>query len=197
VRRKLVKALVVLVVLAGGLLVLILLTSKLYRIPSSAMESTLHCAKPAAGCEAEHEDRVLVSKIVYRLRDPQRGDIVAFKIPETGTFACNSFFGEVFLKRIVVMPGERWKEQGGFIYVNGKKLDEPYVKPARRDTQSLTLRDIPPTNTYTHIPKDYYLMMGDNRSSSCDSRRWGLVPRKNLIGKVFATYWPPSRISFH
>ena len=185
-RRRLVKALVVLVVLAGGLLVLILLTSKLYRIPSSAMESTLHCAKPAAGCEAGHADRVLVSKVVYRLRDPRRGDIVAFRIPESGTFACNSFFGEVFLKRIVVLPGERWKEQGGFIYVNGKKLNEPYVKRNSRDTV-----EIPPSR----VPKGQYVLLGDNRSSSCDSRQWGPAPRKNLIGPLVATYWPLSRIS--
>jgi signal peptidase I len=185
-RRRLIKALVVMVVLAGGLLVLILLTSKLYRIPSSAMESTLHCAKPAAGCEAEHGDRVLVSKVVYRFRDPRRGDIVAFRIPETGTFACNSFFGEVFLKRIVVMPGERWKEQGGFIYVNGKKLDEPYVKRDSRDTV-----EIPQSK----VPKGQYVLLGDNRSSSCDSRQWGPAPRKNLIGPLVATYWPLSRIS--
>ena len=56
---------------------------------------------------------------------------------------------------------------------------------------------MPPRGKYTRIPPDYYLMMGDNRNSSCDSRRWGLVPRKSLIGKVFATYWPPGRISFH
>lgn len=184
--RRLVKALVVLVVLAAGLLVLILLTSKTYRTPSSAMESTLHCAKPAAGCEAEHGDRVLASKVVYRFRDPRRGDIVAFRIPEAGTFACNSFFGEVFIKRIVVLPGERWREQGGFIFVNGEKLAEPYVKPDSRDSV-----DIPQSK----VPNGQYILLGDNRSSSCDSRQWGPVPRKNLIGPLVATYWPLSRIS--
>src|SRR5437667_5138432 len=114
--RRLAKALLVLVLIGGVLVALLLLTSKAYRIPSSAMESTLHCAKPASGCEATHEDRVLASKVVYRLRDPRRGDIVAFRIPNAGTFACNSFFGEVFIKRIVVLPGERWRERGGFIY---------------------------------------------------------------------------------
>jgi signal peptidase I len=184
--RRLVKATVVLVVIAVGLLALVLLTSKLYRIPSSAMESTLHCARPAAGCEAEHGDRVLASKLVYRLRDPRRGDIVAFRIPPAGTFACNSFFGEVFIKRIVVLPGERWRERGGFIYVNGKKLAEPYVKPDSRDTEPIP---------ESKVPKGQYVLLGDNRSSSCDSRLWGPVPRKNLIGPLIATYWPLSRIS--
>ena len=76
------------------------------------------------------------------------------------------------------------EERAGFVYINGKKLNEPYVKANRRDTDTLTLRDIPPNNAYPRIPKGYYLMMGDNRSSSCDSRRWGLVPHRNLIGKV-------------
>jgi signal peptidase I len=90
-----------------------------------------------------------------------------------------------------------WEERNGYVYINGKKLNESYIKPNRRDHLTLALVDIPPRANYTRIPKDYYLMMGDNRNSSCDSRRWGLVPRKNLIGEVFATYWPPSRISFH
>ncbi len=58
------------------------------------------------------------------------------------------------------------------------------------------MTDIPPGGL-TRIPKGYYLMMGDNRAQSCDSRVWGLVPRENLIGEVFLTYWPPNRISFH
>jgi signal peptidase I len=83
------------------------------------------------------------------------------------------------------------------VYIDGKKLNEPYIRPDRRDDRTLGLADLPPRNKYTRIPAGYYLMMGDNRKSSCDSRAWGLVPRKNIIGNVFATYWPPSRISFH
>src|SRR5436309_2520171 len=166
-----------------------------YRIPSSSMEPTLHCARPSAGCEASTSDRVLANRFIYHFRDPRRGEIVVFKTPSLAKQECGS--QGTFVKRVIGLPGDVWEERSGYVYINGKKLNEPYIKASRRDSQTLTLRDIPPTNTYTKIPKDYYLMMGDNRSSSCDSRRWGLVPRKNLIGKVFATYWPPSRISFH
>jgi signal peptidase I len=184
--RRLTKALLVLILIAAGLVVVILLTSRLYRIPSSAMEPTLNCAKPAAGCEAKDGDRVLASRVIYRLRDPHRGDIVAFHIPTAGTFACNSFFGEVFIKRLLVLPGERWREKSGFIYVNGRKLIEPYVTPDSRDQETILEKK---------VPKGQYVVLGDNRSSSCDSRQWGTVPRKNLIGPLIATYWPLSRIS--
>jgi signal peptidase I len=166
-----------------------------YRIPSSSMEPTLHCAKPAQGCEANTSDRVLANRFIYHFRDPRRGEIVVFKTPPLAEQECGS--KGTFVKRLIGLPGEVWEERNGFVYINGQKLNEPYIKPDRRDTQTLGLADIPPRHTYTRIPKDYYLMMGDNRNSSCDSRRWGLVPRKNLIGEVFATYWPPSRISFH
>jgi signal peptidase I len=166
-----------------------------YRIPSSSMEPTLHCAKPAQGCEANTSDRVLANRFIYRFRDPRRGEIVVFKTPPLAEQECGS--KGTFVKRLIGLPGEVWEERNGFVYINGNKLNEPYIKPDRRDHQTLGLSDIPPRHTYTRIPKDYYLMMGDNRNSSCDSRRWGLVPRKNLIGEVFATYWPPSRISFH
>ena len=166
-----------------------------YRIPSSSMEPTLHCARPAAGCEASTSDRVLANRFIYHFRSPERGEIVVFQTPKLALEACGS--QGTFVKRLIGLPGEVWEERSGFVYINGKKLNEPYVKADRRDHDSYGLMDIPPRHTYTRIPKNYYLMMGDNRSSSCDSRRWGLVPRKNLIGPVFATYWPPSRISFH
>jgi signal peptidase I len=166
-----------------------------YRIPSSSMEPTLHCARPAQGCEASTSDRVLANRFIYHFRDPKRTEIVVFNTPKLARQECGS--EGTFVKRLIGLPGEVWEERGGFVYINGKRLNEPYIKPARRDHQTLGLADIPPRGKYTRIPSGYYLMMGDNRNSSCDSRRWGLVPRKNLIGKVFATYWPPSRISFH
>ena len=166
-----------------------------YRIPSSSMEPTLHCARPAQGCEAGTSDRVLANRFIYHFRDPRRGEIVVFNTPHLALQECNS--EGTFVKRLIGLPGDVWEEREGFVYINGKKLNERYIQAGRRDSQTLGLMDIPPRHTYTRIPKDYYLMMGDNRNSSCDSRRWGLVPRKNLIGKVFATYWPPGRISFH
>jgi signal peptidase I len=166
-----------------------------YRIPSSSMEPTLHCARPASGCEASASDRVLACRFCYHIHSPKRGEIVVFKTPKLAKQECGS--EGTFVKRLIGLPGEVWAERNGVVYINGKKLNESYIRAPRRDAQTLTLSDIPPRGSLTRIPKDYYLMMGDNRSSSCDSRRWGLVPKDNLIGPVFATYWPPSRISFH
>jgi signal peptidase I len=155
-----------------------------YRIPSASMEPTLHCARPAQGCESRFSDRVLANRLIYRFRDPRRGEIVVFKVPDRARAACGA--GGVFVKRIIGLPGEVLAERDGYVYINGKKLAEPYVRPGRRDVQSYKALKIAP---------GHYFMMGDNRSSSCDSRRWGTVPRKSLIGKVSVTYWPPDRIS--
>ena len=166
-----------------------------YRIPSSSMEPTLHCARPGQGCEASTSDRVLACRICYTLHSPHRDDIAVFRTPTLARTKCGA--GGTFVKRIIGLPGDVWAERNGFVYIDGKQLNEPYVHADRRDHQTLTLFNIPPQGTMKRIPKSMYLMMGDNRASSCDSRVWGLVPRKNLIGEVFATYWPPSRISFH
>ena len=159
-----------------------------YRIPSSSMEPSLHCAKPASGCETRFSDRVLANRFIYRFRDPRRGEIVVFETPPAARQRCGA--GGTFVKRLVGLPGDRIElrnENGSsFVYVNGKKLDEPYIQSDRRDSRGAESFDVPPGQ---------YFMMGDNRAQSCDSREWGTVPRKNLIGKVFATYWPPNRIS--
>jgi signal peptidase I len=155
-----------------------------YRIPSSSMEPALHCARPAYGCQARFSDRVLACRICYRLSSPRRGDIVVFHTPPLAAARCDG--GGVYVKRLIGLPGETWEERAGYVYINGMRLDEPYVKPTRRD--SATIAPI-------KIPAGHYFMMGDNRSGSCDSRRWGTVPRHNLIGKVVATYWPPLRAS--
>jgi len=155
-----------------------------YRIPSSSMEPTLHCAAPAQGCEARTSDRVLACRFCYHFRSPHRDDIVVFNTPPLAKQECGS--EGTFVKRLIGLPGDVWEEREGFVYINGKKLNEPYIEPDRRDTRG--------AETY-NVPQGQYFMMGDNRSQSCDSREWGTVPRKNLIGKVFATYWPPNRIS--
>jgi signal peptidase I len=162
-----------------------------YRIPSPSMEPALHCAKPEPFCEADRSDRVLANRFVYHYRDPKRGEIVVFHAPKAAEVACT---GGIFVKRIIGLPGEVWEERNGYTYIDGRRLVEPYVSAERRDNENKTLFDIPPTRTMRRIPKDMYLMEGDNRTHSCDSRVWGLVPRSSIIGKVFLTYWPIGRI---
>jgi signal peptidase I len=161
-----------------------------YRIPSSSMEPTLHCAKPASGCEARFSDRVLANRFIYHFRDPRRGEIIVFNTPDAAKIKCGA--GGTFVKRLIGLPGETVEvrlEQGeGYVFINGRQLREPYIEPDRRPTEAFGPVKVPP---------DHYFMMGDNRSQSCDSREWGTVPRSNLIGEVFATYWPPNRISLH
>jgi len=166
-----------------------------YRIPSSSMEPTLHCARPGLGCEAGTSDRVLANRFIYHFRDPKRGEIAVFNPPAAAKLQCPSGGGGVYVKRIIGTPGDRWAERKGYVYIDGKRLDEPYVQAGRRDHRTLALSDILPGATA--IPKGDYLMMGDNRAESCDSRDWGLVPRKSLIGEVFLTYWPLGRIATH
>ena len=156
-----------------------------YRIPSSSMEPTLHCARPESGCLAGYSDRVLANRFIYHFRDPHRGDIVVFNTPEAAFQACGA--GGTFVKRIIGLPGDTVSERNGTVLINGKPLDEPYVPANERDDR---------TEKFKAVPAGHYFMMGDNRAQSCDSRAWGTVPRSDLIGPVFAVYWPPQRISF-
>ena len=162
-----------------------------YRIPSPSMEPTLHCARPEPACEASRSDRILVNRFIYRFHSPRRGDIVVFHAPPAASREC---FGGIFVKRIIGLPGEAWSEQSGVTYINGRRLAEPYIGRGHRDRDTKELVDIPPVGTMRRIPPRMYLVEGDNRAHSCDSRVWGLVPRANIIGKAFLTYWPLNRV---
>ena len=166
---------------------------KPYQIPSESMEPTLDVGQ-----------RVLVNRFLYHFADPSVGDIVVFHPPvgaDKGTECgvSHSFrqpcpeptegeSSQNFIKRIVAGPGDTLTIRDGHPVVNGvEKKDEPYITPCGGSSSC----DFPvPIN----IPPGYYFMMGDNRGASDDSRFWGPVPRKWIIGEAFATYWPPDRI---
>jgi signal peptidase I len=152
-----------------------------FSIPAASMEPTLHCAAPGVQCLANTADRILVRP--YGASRPARGDIVAFHTPPGALVRCG--VGGVFLKRIIGLPGERWSERDGFVYIDGERIAEPYIPRAYRDDFTYGVRT---------IPAGRYFVLGDNRPGSCDSRRWGSVPRRNIIGKAIAIYWPPSRV---
>ena len=170
-----------------------------YRIPSSSMEPTLHCARPGAYCEAHFSDRVLANRFIYHFRSPHRGEIIVFNTPPEAARQCGQ--GGTFVKRLIGLPGDAVHEDSqGFIWIRSPgqerfvKLNEAYVQPQRREQDVATNPGF--RNHTWDVPKGDYFFMGDNRGESCDSRKWGPVPRKNLIGKVFFIYWPPNRIGF-
>src|SRR5262249_226229 len=114
--------------------------TRTYRVPSSSMEPTLHCARPNIGCEADEMDRVAAA--AYGRRKPERGDIVIFKTPPAAVQRCGE--GGTYIKRLIGLPGDRWSERRGYISIDGKRLDEPYVLRSRRDDASFRGGPIPP-----------------------------------------------------
>ncbi|MGB7587934.1 MAG: signal peptidase I [Solirubrobacterales bacterium] len=166
---------------------------KPYQIPSESMEPTLDVGQ-----------RVLVSRFLYHFQDPSPGDIVVFHppagadngtecgVPHSPRQSCPrptaAESSQNFVKRIVAGPGDTLRIRDGHPVVNGvEKTDEPYTEPCGAAPACNLPKPIV-------IPPDSYFMMGDNRGASDDSRFWGPVPRKWIIGKAFATYWPLDRI---
>ena len=181
------------VALALGLaLVIQAFLVKPYQIPSGSMEPTLDIGQ-----------RVLVNRFLYHVADPGIGDIVVFHPPagaDRGTECgvqrdpeqpCPKGTPERsdqnFIKRIVAGPGDRLQVRNGHPVVNGEIAQEDFVEPCRGGGAC----NLPKPMT---VPPDSYFMMGDNRGSSDDSRFWGPVPQDWIIGKAFATYWPPKRV---
>jgi signal peptidase I len=194
VRSRAKKIAFVLAISAGALLGLAVLsvvalastgTLKLYTAASSSMEPTLHCARPNTGCEARFSDRFAV---LTRIRSFDRGDIVVYRTPPRAATMCGA--AGTFVHRLIGLPGEtletRLQDGAAYVYVDGRKLDEPYIDPERRD--------FGPAETF-RVPEGGYFVMGDNRAQACDSRVFGPVPRGNVVGEVSLTYFPPGRIS--
>ena len=166
---------------------------KPFRIPSGSMEPTLHIGQ-----------RVLVDRVTGHFGDPGRGDIVVFHppkgsesngekcgVPRPSNEACpvgtKARADTNFIKRVVAVPGDRLKILNNHAYVNGKRQADGFA--------NLTpCTDVCNLQKQITVPPGQFFMMGDNRGQSDDSRDWGPVPKKWIIGEAFFTYWPPDRI---
>ena len=133
-----------------------------FRIEQVSMLPNLH--------EGEY---VIVDKVSYAFRQPERGEIVVLKNPNPGQ--------PDLIKRIIGLPGETIEVHGGSVYINGQPLAEPYVaQPMAADSAA------------TQLQADQYFVMGDNRNNSEDSRRFGPRPAKDIVGRALIIYWPPT-----
>lgn len=114
---------------------------------------------------------VLVSKMAYKLGEPQHGDIIVFKYPGEPP--------QDLIKRIIGLPGDAIEVTGSNVYVNGQPLVEPYIAAS------------PVYQGKWKVPAGFLFVLGDNRNDSSDSHSWGLLPLNNVIGKALIIYWPP------
>jgi signal peptidase I len=119
------------------------------------------------------QERIFINKFVYRLEQIHRGDVVVFWFPRDTT--------KSYIKRVIGVPGDTVEIVRGEVYVNGKKLAEPYILQQYRGDQTVLPARIG--------PGEYYVL-GDHRNSSNDSRAWGTVPRSFIYGKAELAYWP-------
>jgi signal peptidase I len=125
----------------------------------------------------EDQDRLIVNKVAYRLHDPQVGDIVMLLYPEDPE--------KSFVKRIVAEPGDTIRSVDGRVFRNDVPLPDDFIPEDYR---------MPDTWGPEVVSQGYYYVMGDHRNNSSDSRSWGRVPKKYIIGKVQLRWWPISNV---
>jgi signal peptidase I len=123
------------------------------------------------------QERIFVNRFIYRFQDISRGDIVVFWYPKDNR--------KSFIKRVLGVPGDEVEIRRGSVFINGNKVEEPYLKPEFRDNKSFGKVIVPPDN---------FFVLGDHRNSSNDSRSWGFVARELIYGKAIFSYWPVSRL---
>ena len=178
-----IKEAVIVVVIA--VLVAVLLRAfvvQTFFIPSGSMEPTLQIG-----------DRILVNKLSYHLHAVDRGDIVVFSRPPTEN--CGGPTVNDLVKRVIGLPGNIISVSGGYVYIDGKRLDETWL-PASE--QGVTVAG-PAGNSSNlvrpyRVPTNDYFVMGDNRTDSCDSRYWGPISKSLIVGKVELRVWPLSSL---
>ena len=169
-----------------------------FYIPSESMQNTLLV-----------NDRVLVSKFIYRFKDPRPGDIVVFVAPPSATGnlpaapgGISGFFNSLkeglglpstqrdFIKRVVAVGGQTVQVKDNALYVDNVRKNEPYLKDHNPATMGMA--EYGPTK----VPKDQLFVMGDNRSNSDDSRMFGTITRSSVLGQAFLRIWPVNRFHF-
>ena len=169
------------VVVVVAVLVAVLLRTfvvQTFYIPSGSMEPTLQIG-----------DRILVDKLSYDLHGVHRGDIVVFGRPPAEN--CGGPEVNDLVKRVVGLPGDVLTLSGGYVYVDGRRLDETWLPSSEQGVTTAgptgTAYDL--AHAY-RVPKNDYFVLGDNRTDSCDSRYWGPIPRSVIVGKVSLRVWP-------
>lgn len=140
-----------------------------FKIPTTSMVPTLKVG-----------DRLLSNNIIYKIREPKRGEIIIFKFPERKKY---------LVKRLIGLPKERIMIKDGKVYINGRIIDNPLIN--NRYYYSFGEYGV---ENEIEIPENSYYVLGDNSFNSDDSRFWGFVPKKNLVGKALFIYWPPWRM---
>lgn len=133
---------------------------------------------------------LLTDKLTYKFRPPQRGDVIVFTAPPAAR--CPTGLNCDFIKRIIALPGEKVRIENHKIYISGGQLVEPYLSTEIVTNAGSTLKSFLPEGVEQTIPEGNYLVMGDNRIASSDSRDWGVVEKNKIVGKAWLRYWPPS-----
>ncbi len=141
-----------------------------HRIKGASMEPNFHDG-----------ELILTSKLSYKLNQPRRGDVIVFRAPLQED--------RDYIKRIIGLPGDKVLVKDDRVYINNKLLSEPYLPQTTWTRDSYYLRD----GQLKIVPPGTYVVMGDNRDHSSDSREWGPVPFGNIVGRVWLRYWPVSK----
>ncbi|HLD26842.1 MAG TPA: signal peptidase I [Patescibacteria group bacterium] len=130
----------------------------------------------------ENGDYILTSKIIYKMRGPEQDDVVVFKSPKNPEID--------FIKRVIALHGQKVKIINSTVLVDGHILQEPYISAPTTLFEGGFIQN----GIETTVPEGYLFVMGDNRPRSSDSRDFGFIPVKDVIGKVFFRYFPPQKI---